>query len=354
MAFKRNKIEYVSPEEMNKLLKEARLYKIVKLREKRPEETFANHAYIEDKEINFKLSVSRAGKPVTYVCRKDGSSSTQEIDGIEAFRILSLYYKVPKMPEDICGKTDAGGLAASPLLWYNERYNGTRQKAIGYDINSAYAFAMMGPMPDTSVKPRSGIIKFGKEIGFREVLNPKRKNEATMLEVVYEGRCGTIFPLMDTPFKGFVEHWYGIKSRAINSKEKNKAKCVLNYAVGYLQMVNPYLRATIVCRCNDLVKRLIDPNTTLFCNTDSIVSTVPIEGIKIGDGLGEWKVEHTGEVAYVGNNHQWNNDPPSYRGISKRWFQKNWDILKDKPPKCGNVWEFDKEKIRLVRKNGNI
>lgn len=318
-------------------------------REKRPDETFKRNAYIVDKLVNFELSYRKGYYACTYICRKDGADELQQTDGGEAFRILSKYYKVPKMPEEICGRADDGGLSASPLLWYNPKFNKTRQKAIGYDLNSAYSMAMLGPMPDTTKAPRQGNIQEG-EIGFVELPNPKKNFEVGMLEARYSGWAQYIFPLMESPFKRFVEKWYDLKNNAPKgSKERAKAKGVLNFSVGQLQNVNPFIRATIVCRCNKLIESLIDPETTLFCNTDSIVSTVPIKDLKIGDNIGEWKIEHEGVVAYVGNNYQWNDDPPSYRHISKKWFPKGWDILKDANPQTGNIWEFDKEKFTLVR-----
>lgn len=349
MGFSRYRKKYITVQEMIQHLKYVEKYFYIQYRAKREDETFRRNAYIEDKEVNFCLSYKKGDYACTYICRKDGSEDCQQTDGGEAFRILSQYYKVPRMDEDICGKADEGGLSASPIIWYNPKFNKTRQEAIGYDLNSAYSMAMLGPMPDTSKPPRQGIIEEGKEIGFIEVLNPKKNNEATMLEATYSGYSNIIYPLMPSPFTRFVENWYHKKANSLpGSKEKTKAKGVLNFAVGQLQNVNPFLRATIVCRCNELIKSIINPETTLFCNTDSIVSTVPIPELKLGTGIGEWKIEHTGKVAYVGNNYQWNDDPPSYRSISKKWFPKGWDILKDPNPRNGNIWEFNKEKFTLV------
>ena len=98
--------------------------------------------------------------------------------------------------------------------------------------------------------------------------------------------------------------------------------------------------------CNEKIRSLIDDNT-IYCNTDSIVSLKERTDFIIGDGLGEWKIEHKGKFAYVGFNYQWKEDTVAYRGIPKTWFVKNFDITKDDLPLDGNLWYYDDKKIQL-------
>ena len=252
------------------------------------------------------------------------------------------------MPEKVCGRADEGGLSASPILWYNPKYEGQWIDAYSYDLNSAYSSAMLGLMPDTSNGWRVGKIKKG-EIGFQEVLNPKNE-DVTMLVPQYSGFSLYVFPLMESPFKSFVDHWYQIKKTSPKgSRERQKAKEVLNFSVGYLQRINPFIRAAIIGRCNSIIEKLIDPDTTLFCNTDSITSKVPLD-ITIGDGIGEWKVEKVGKVAYIGNNYQWYDGDVIFRGIPKRWFPRGWDITKDPIPQFGNEYEFRDMQLRRTKR----
>ena len=348
MAFSRYRKRYVTVAEMNEHLKYVFKYYEVVYRKKSDKETFMRKAFLHDAQVNFELTYKKGSYACTYICRKDGEDVVQATDGGEAFRILSKYYKVPKMDESVCGRADDGGLSASPLLWHNSKYEGQWVEAYGYDLNSAYSAAMLEPMPDTSVPARSGVIKKGKEIGFEEVLNPKKNNNATMLVPKYEGFSLYIFPLMESPFKRFVERWYNKKVSSLpGSFEKLKAKGVLNFAVGQLQNVNPFLRAAIIGKCNALVESLIDENT-LFCNTDSIVSKVPLN-LEIGDKCGQWKIEHVGKVAYKGACYQWDNGEISYRHIPKSWFKDGWDITKDPLPNNGNIYEFKNRKLERVK-----
>ena len=350
MGFSRHRKRFITIEEMNQHLKYVYDYYEVVYRDKLSTETFKRKAFIHDGMVNFSLTYKKGSFACTYICKKDGTESIQQVDGGEAFRIMSQYYKVPKMTEEVvgrqvCGRNSEGGLSASPIIWYNENYQNQWIDAYGYDLNSAYSAAMLEDMPDTSQPMRAGIIQPG-EIGFEEILNPKNP-ATTMLVAKYSGFSLYIFPLMKSPFTRFIEKWYDKKVNSLpGSKDKSKAKGVLNFSVGQLQNVNPFLRATIITKCNNLVKSLIDEDT-LFCNTDSIVSKKPLN-LKIGNGIGEWKLEHVGKVAYSGNNYQWDNGDLSFRGIPKSWFPEGWDITKDKCPKAGNIYEFKDKKLRLI------
>lgn len=335
--FSRLKKEYVDLNTINEHLLYCYNNREIVEREKTSNERFGNKAFIVDKEIQFTLTYKRGSVACTYIFRKDGDSAKQVIDGGEAFRILSQYYKVPRFEDK-----QILSMSASPILYKNEKYEGTRQQAVGYDMNSAYSYGMLQRMPDTSVPPRQGFIQVG-EIGFIET--PSEKDSTKMvLKPKFSGYSMWIFPLMDSPFKDFVDTWYG---RKLNPELKDKAKNVLNFCVGYLQRVNPFLRAAIIGYCNELIKSLITEDT-LYCNTDSIVSKTPMNNLIIGRAIGEWKVEHEGEFAFKGFNYQWDLEPPHYRGKSRRWFKKGWDILKDEIPKEGNLFTFDKKCYKIV------
>lgn len=327
--FVKEKREYVDLKTMNEHLLYVKKYRQRIYREKGVREPFGNKAFIVDKQVEFRLSYKKGSKACTYICYKDGRSGSQVTDGGEAFRILNRYYKVPRFEN-----LDIG--SAKPLLYKNDKYEEQRVDAIGYDLNSAYAYAMTQQMPDTSVKPYTGNVKPGY-IGFRETENHG-------LIPVSEGFSLYVFPLMESPFKRFVDNWY---KKKLNGDKK--AKGVLTYSVGYLQKVNPYLRATIIGYCNNYIKSLMDENT-IYCNTDSLVSLKPRDEFKIGKQLGEWKIEHQGKFAFKGFNYQWNDEVPSYRGIPKSWFKDGWDILKDDLPVNQNIYVFDKSKCEILEK----
>ena len=342
------RIKYITWQEMNEHLDYCRKYRAIFVNEKQdPHTAIGNRAFVEDKLINFSLTYKKGSQVTTYTCRKDELDGTQFTNGVEAYSILQHYYKCPDMRLDkrICNgllfDSKAGKflVTARPLLYANPKYDKTRNNAYGYDINSSYSYAMLNKMPDTSVPFRSGTVKTD-EIGFRE-------NGEGNFVPVFEGHFSLwIFPLMESPFKRFVETWY---KRKVNSKDDNeriKAKGILNYCIGYLQRTNPFLRATIIYYANKKIEDLID-NDTLYCNTDAIISLKPLD-LDIGPNIGQFKVEHKGKFAYNGYNYQWNNDIPSYRHISKAWFKKDFDILKDEPPKTGNTVQFVNNRLEEI------
>ena len=281
-----------------------------------------------------------------------------ELDGttgsIAYNTVNNHYWKVPVLREDLL-ETYKTEFVASPLISYNPTYNGQRVEAWGYDLNSAYAFAMLTEWADFSKEPEIGEIDPEKHIGFRY--------KGDKIVIQRTGWTMWRFDKAEVPegLKRFVEVYYKRKKDAgelykstgdiqhlIN---KLKAKQTLNFFVGFLQRRNPFIRAWIVCLCNEYIENLIDDDT-LFWNTDSIVSKRRRYDLEENLGLevGQWKLEHTGEVAYLGNNYQWNKDIPTYRGIPKTWFPADYDILRDGVPVSNNPWVFIPEELKIIKR----
>lgn len=313
-----------------------------------------NNCYIEDGMRFIYMTCRYKGKVATYVFDKITASKKEAgrvcALGMKAYNCLlkfvdKQFLRSIVRPENMVeGNKNILPFSTSPFLWFNEKYNRQESDAISYDMNSAYSYAMLGDMPDTSeVKSvdikcyNLGIVRKG-EIGFDAYGN-----------LVKEG-CFALFRFktIPSPFKKFVDYYYFLKKNAKNKEIKQHAKDILNMSVGYLQRINPFIRATIVSRANNLIKDLIDKNT-LYCNTDSIVSLKPRKDLTLGEGLGEWKVEHKGKFRYVDYNYQWDNTLPSYRGIPKAWFNESYNILTDDIPVCGNLYELDYIKF-IIRK----
>lgn len=323
MSFHFRRRIFVSPEEMNLHLEYVRQFRA--LRFCNPlvyEEKIGKYAYIDERLIELRLTYKKGKYIATYITRLDGDTRTLMTGG-ECYNILQRYYKTPKRMVNFSSKQ---------LLWRNTNYDRTRNYAYSYDKNSAFSWAMIQPMPDTNVAPISKKVE-KDEIGFDG--NGNR---------VTEGFALFTFPLMDSPYKRFVDRWYKEKK-----KGNPKAKNVLNFSIGYLQLVNPFLRAQIIGLSNESMLKLIDKNT-LYCNTDNIISMTKRDDLVFGNNIGEFKFEREGYFAFDGFNYQWDLDIPSYRGIPKCWFNDGWDILKDPLPPNGNTWVFDKVNL-ILRKN---
>ena len=331
--FVRKRKEYVTWQDINNHLKKVYSSREIVFREKRSSEEFGGKAFIVDRLKMFELSYNNGGTRCTYIFNKANNDTEdhRQITGMQAFNVLCRMSKVHK----IIHSREEAPFSASPFLYYNPKYNGTRNTAICYDMNSAYSWAMLQDQPDTTKPPMQK--KIGKgEVGFGP--NGERMTEGYSIYV---------FKLIPSPFKRFVEYYYKKKKNPKNKAEKRKAKEYLNFSVGYLQNRNPYIRANIIGLCNDKIKSLID-NNTLYANTDSIVSLVERPELELGDEIGQWKVEHRGKFAYIEYSYQWNESCPSIRGKPKEYFPKGYDLLTDELPLCNNIYRFDRIKGEIV------
>lgn len=157
-------------------------------------------------------------------------------------------------------------------------------KCWSYDINSAFPYAMIQPMPDTTKEPRYyDFVKEG-EIGFY-------KSGKATTKVGYYAEI--IFPLMESPFKDYVNYYFGLKSKA-EKEERDKWKLYLNIPTGCVQRHNIFIRNAIIYYSNEYIKKYIDDDT-IYCNVDCIVSTKPRTDLPIGTDLGQFDNEHIGE-----------------------------------------------------------
>lgn len=324
--FTQKKIKYCDFNEINSHLKYCYDFRDIQFRQKIKGETFGVKAFIVDRLKYFELSYRYGDNACTYIFDKSSGDTEdhQQITGLEAFRVLSMYTHINRIVES----KEEAPFSAKALLWKNKKYEGKRVDAIAYDMNSAYSYAMLQDMPDTSIPPKTKYIQPG-EIGF-----DLEGNRQTSGYSIY------VFRLMESPFKKFVYNYYEKKKNAKTNAEKRKAKEYLNFCVGFLQNRDPFTRAQIVGLANDLILSLIDENT-IYCNTDSIVSLKERPDLKIGTNIGEWKQERKGKFAFVGFNYQWDLEQPSVRGKTKSYFNTGWDILTDELPECSNIYYFD-------------
>lgn len=336
MAFVKKSYKGINIKEFNKHLEYCKKNRVIVYNEKPHNERVSLRAYIVVREVEIELTYKIGSRVTTFITRLDGED-IRIPSGMAAWTELNKFYKVPRTKFPGNNQHSSSG-----ILWKNEDYENKRtSNCIGYDINSAYTWAMCQDMPDTSVEPKIGAIVKPNEIGFDCDKN-----------LVFTGKyANIIYPKIESPFKKFAETWYTRKKTAQNKENKQWAKDILNASVGYLQRTNPVLRTAILWYANnrmfELIKRYKDD--VLYCNTDSIIAKRSIPEIEdnIGDGLGQWKIEHLGDFAFKGYSYQWNKSTPSYRGVSKSWFPENWDILTDNIPTNGNKYYFDYDKLRI-------
>lgn len=229
---------------------------------------------------------------------------------------------------------------ASGYQYYNEDFVLKDLKCWSYDVNSAYSYAMLSPMPDTRVEPRyNDIIRRG-EMGFY-----KGGGATTVVGEFAE----IIFPLIDSPFKEYVFPRYQKKKNLGRGPERDKVKKELNFATGLIARRNIFMRNAIIYYSNRYIQKFIDEDT-VYCNIDCIVSLRPRYDLPIGNEIGQFKVEHECDDFKYKKSciYQWGPNDVHYAGVPRNTISDienlgSWqDNLK---------YKYDIEKRKVVLRN---
>lgn len=222
----------------------------------------------------------------------------------------------------------------------NDRYRLKWKKCWSYDLNSAYSRAMKEPMPDTS-KPKFDCVVGPGEIGFRK--------NTTKAYIAKEGHMAdVVFPLMESPYKDFVDNKYKAKASKKGTDSYALAKAWLNIPSGLLHRYNIFHRLMTLYHAQKYIMQFIDEDT-VYCNVDSIVSLRPRDDLPIGEGLGEFKVEHEGDMFKFKQVaiYQW-GDEVHYSGIPSKAIK---DIEDAKSLRQFAKYTFDGERIWQIGKD---
>lgn len=363
---RRLKTSYVSPETINEILKWTEGRKRI-FREINEYDSLGPHVFISDKRVEIRVTCIFHGEVGTFACRKDGRNVYSTINGLDAYILLAREYsaiKKRKIP-NWAGKVPAGPQA---ILAFRKGSEGVRQTAYGYDMRKAYCWGLMQKMPATEEIVGSNRRVEEGEIGFYvsdwEVNPPRAKGKfiysADYADALYMASPGQyaqwIFREEPSPFVAFAKRWFDRGLKAEDPIEKQRCKDMVNFSVGYLQRVNPFIRATVIERINNKILDLMDERI-IYCNTDSLISEEPLPFLDVGPGCGQWKLEHDGETfAHVGFSYQWGfgGKDMHYRSIPASWFREGADILsKDLPGEEENLYYYDAVANRLKeRKHG--
>lgn len=319
---------------------------------------------LKDTKLEITTRYHDFGVPTTYIFDLNGEDIFAQ-SGLDCFKEFSKAYKIPKASEynyDLLNRyfdqeTGKYICSAKPILNYNRKYEKQElTDCYEYDLNSAYAAAMLDKMPDLYnpvIAEYPSLVKVNKnEIGFMI------DDDLSIVEPGYEADIK--FKLIDTPksLKDYLIKWYNIKKKSTGNN-KLKAKAMLNLPIGYCQRYNPFLRSYIVNKCNKVIKSLIDDNT-LFWNTDAIFTRKERSELELGTEIGQFKRVVCDQLKYVGNVYQINNEDPTYRGISKAWFiafekqyGRKYDLLLDYDKKISrlNKYTLNWEKLILEEIN---
>ena len=343
--------------------------------------------YVVQKLTTIEVTFKWGTIPCTCVCSlnpvdMDEDATKTVVSGLDAYREAQKVYKVDKLSlsevrkldikaemrsftlgrtkVDVLHHSKKHAFSAVPILYQNDKYNNQRiDNCVGYDMNSAYAYALSKSFIDATRPLGSQYItldNFADIAGF-DVFGNKIK----YLDV-YNSPNGVLaqysFPIIESPYKDYVSKRYTEKCNATNERAKSNAKGMINSLVGYWQNINPFLRSYIVGCCNDKMDRIryiveLEGLEVLYMNTDSIVTNGESKFLSqhLSNEIGDFKIEHRGAFAHVYYAYQWDLELPKYRGVPKAWFKPGWDILKDSLPDKRNVFSLSKSVGVDIRHN---
>lgn len=293
-------------------------------------------------------------KPTTYRFNLNLEDDVA-LTGHRAYAILQKYYKViecKKYNVDEIDRlynieTNKYVFSASPVVNYNPKFNKQElYNVYEYDLNSAYASVLINKTLDLEnphICLDTEIVKEG-QIGFW--LDDK-------CSMVRPGKpAQVIFNEIESPegLKRFCQHYYDLKKKS-TGVEKETAKGMLNYPIGYMQRKNPFLRSYIVSQCNEAINAIIDENTICW-NTDAIFSSVRRPDLETGNTIGKFKEKLIPTFRIVGNTYQIDDDDPVHRGIVKEYYKRfrlregrPFNLLTDKlsmdDKKCKYTFNFN-------------
>ena len=263
---------------------------------------------------NYSCSVTVETKQNIYMV----SLTEDDDDIVNIGSLANTFYKLfPDLRNKYGYKENKTNLDKTKITWdykvahgyqyFDEYYSKKPLKCWGYDINSAFPFAMLQPMPDTEATPRYNGIVGKNEIGFY------KGGGATTVAGEW---AEIIFPLIDSPFKDYVMTLYREKKESEGlTREKYKRK--LNYVTGLLARRNIFLRNAVIYYSNSYIKKYID-NSTVYCNVDCIVSLTPRPDIPLGEEIGQFKKEfECANFKYIQSGIYQVEDECHYTGIPR-------------------------------------
>lgn len=308
---------------------------------------------IKDKEGNVRYEPIVKGDIEKFACTwifdKTGESRAR-IHPSRVSRIANAVYKPDKIigtNEDIFDRNKDGKIlqSAKPILGFNKKFDRTEHPVVIYDLNSAYAMALVDKIIDTYNPHYYDYVEEG-EVGFI--------SSDHNLTIRHKGEyADVIFPLMESPYKDFARKYYNIKKTAPKgSDERELAKQILVITVGLWQNVNPYLRAYVVGKCNEQIEYYLKKYKDKICmwNTDAIYCTEHIDELDnlIGEDIGQFKIEYEGLFRQKGLNYQkLDEHNTSYRGVLKTLFKEDFNILSDRLPTAILPYKMNKETLKI-------
>lgn len=362
---------YCSLEEFNEQLKIAKKTCIIRFERYDKKNPLTRDAYVWQTDKYFKLAFRLGDEKVTYVLDRNGEGN-QEANVAHAVSELSKIYPIQRvsdyMPQfkfDDTPFKDGKPIgyrmcigSASPIRDSNRRYRNKATFAIEYDLSSAYGQFLREELPDLRTIQYNKKVKKG-QIGFTIFGSTSRGFPRLIaIDAGSNLECEFVFDLMESPYKAWVDNIMKQLETETDEIKRNELKNKFRLNVGQFQNINPFWRAMIVEKCNNLVQGLLRDDS-IYWSTDSIISASKRDDIfKTGY---KWTIKNQGLFKLKDKtSHQWDDKLPIINGPQKRaikWYNdthdKKFDLLTDKiPTEIDSLYVLNQELVRIEENKG--
>lgn len=209
----------------------------------------------------------------------------------------------------------------TPALHYRttETYQGV---AYGYDMNKAYLNALMH-MPysidlENPVYRMYDDVKEG-EIGF--TMDGK---------VLFDGFAHFVFKMQPSSKKALNYCKFVCKClRNASAEELPSVKMRYQGVLGNLKHHNIFFYNMIIDYSNKTIAKYMVGGNILSANTDGFISSTPMNNLPMSSKIGEFKLEHQGNIIVQSNGYQWENELPKISGFSANKINLYNEIAKE-------------------------
>jgi hypothetical protein len=210
---------------------------------------------------------------------------------------------------------------------------------------------ILAPLPfrlkgDTIIYPN------GEWIGFYS------KDELELLDS-YKILYGYEFypSFVNKPFKKYVDTLYKLKVESTDRIQRDLYKMMLNSIYGKFAqtsggktgfLFNSIYACLITSKCRRILYNLKDDYNIISYATDSVITNSPINNIKIGEKLGEWKNEVKDKPAIVIQTGVYKIDnqigerglPQLWNNLKKSEKEKTIDLIQNRPYSLGESYKL--------------
>lgn len=364
--FKQKKVKYLTCEDGDKALHWADTHlKIVQhgWEKKQRGETFYNCAFLEETIVEIRITMAgyEAGvKPCTYIVRKDNKLK-HDVRPMDIHKSMQRIYKYDDLRKDKEIVEFTGGLkpgtsggqcfiaGPSPFRKNEPKYRGKWHDAYIYDIIKAHLSVFRDKLPTNDRSKYVFTRNLENDIVPEGCVGFMRDASLTLC---LPGQPADIYmPLVDSPYKKYVDTKILPKMAKAEGDEKARLKQVINIAVGYLKHKNPFVYAYIGWTIRNKMRYFINLNKDkriIYGNTDSLVSLEPLDGIPIGTQPGEFTVKHE-RFCYTKEGTQEEGKAAKINGVPTAAQGKGFDLAKDAIPSKDNLpYRLDRQAMRIV------